>query len=1244
MGLEAGQRIHIPGHNLPKWVTVDYARRDDDGWIVIVIDDLRKFHQVTLSEEEAALVMAASDEEAAQAADDSSTHAAAASGSPRERRQLLDVVRSGAVLRGLAGPEPVTVVIAARLTDDAANVVYRTESGTLAERMVFATDLPRLTAVEPGAAFAFNGDPASFKLAAEARRIRLAHLFDPQAALGTSDVDPLPHQLRAVYEEMLPRQPLRYLLADDPGAGKTIMAGLLAKELIMRGDAANILVVAPGSLVDQWQDEMRDKFGLDFALLTKDLIDQGGNPFARGGLWLARLDVLARDNDGILGKACDIDWDLVIVDEAHKMSASVFGSEVKKTKRYQMGERLGTVRSLLLMTATPHSGKEEQFQLFLALLDADRFEGVVREGTRRADVSDLMRRLVKEELFRFDGTRLFPERRAYTVRYPLSQPERALYLAVTNYVRDQMNLADRLADKDNRRKIAVGFALTTLQRRLASSPAAIHRSLERRLNRLQSELREARLGVNSSRQDEWSSLVVEDPDDLTDEEREKLEDRAVSTVTAAASVPELEAEIAALGVLEKASKAIRDSASYSKWDRLRETLDDAEQMRDTSGARRKVIIFTEHRDTLDDIVGRLRNHLGRDDGVVTIHGGTRREDRRKAQETFRANDQCIYLVATDAAGEGVNLQNAHLLINYDLPWNPNRIEQRFGRIHRIGQVNVCHMWSIVAKDTREGDVYTRLLEKLEQQRSALSGRVYDVLGQVFDGNSLRDLMIEAIRYGDAPEQRARLLEVVDEHVGDGIAAVLAAEQLVPTTMTGSEIEEVRRAMDRAEAVRLQPHHVEAFFAAAFADLGGTLRTREQYRYEIRSVPGIIKDQDRIAGHGTPVINTYSRITFDRAYVRVEGHTSDATLMEPGHPLMAAILSLIGDRHNDALRRGTVLVDRNDASVTPYIVCLLEHDVTDGRAGPSGNPRVVSRRVQYIRVDADGSIVPITQTPAPDLELPTDTERQAAKGVLSQEWCQAADLRQRIVEYASSTVARSHVGEVTTRVHERVDKTARLVRERLQHEINYWDRRAAEIRENERTGRSSRLPAGQAQARAEELARRLDRRMNELGLERAVAATPPRVTGACLVLPRGWIDALDNPAAAAARAMETARIERIAVDAVLAVESSLNHTASEMPHNNPGYDIESDTPNGLDFIEVKGRTEGGATFVLTRQEAVTALNKREHSVLALVRVHDDNSTTVRYVRYPLDTPIEPWQTSMDADWDYFWTRGTEMTAQ
>jgi superfamily II DNA or RNA helicase len=1155
---------------------------------------------------------------------------------------LFAVVRDGAVLRGLAGPDPVTIVSVTRLTDDSANVVYRTESGGLGERMVFSTDLPMLSEDNAGAAFSFDGDPAGFKLAAEARRMRLAPLFDPQAALGTSDVDPLPHQLRAVYEEMLPRQPLRFLLADDPGAGKTIMCGLLVKELLLRGDAVNLLIVAPGSLVDQWQDEMTDKFDLEFQILTKDLIDAGGNPFARGGLWLARMDVLARNNEAILDKACDVDWDLIVFDEAHKMSASVFGSEVKKTKRYQMAERLGANRNVLLMTATPHTGKEEQFQLFLGLLDADRFEGAVREGTRRVDVSDMMRRLVKEELLRFDGTRLFPERRSYTVQYALSEPERDLYVSVTEYVREQYNLVNRLAEKDGRKRAAVGFALTTLQRRLASSPAAIHRSLERRQKRLERELREAEMGLASAKLLEGlGDLDDLDLDDLTDEEREALEDAAVSTATAAASPEELQAEIGLLIPLVVRAGQIRNSPSYSKWDRLRETLDDADQMRDESGARRKVIIFTEHKDTLEDLVSRLRNHLGRDDAVVVIHGGIRREERKKAVERFRTDDTCTFLVATDAAGEGVNLQNAHLVINFDLPWNPNRIEQRFGRVHRIGQRHMCHMWSLVAQDTREGDVYTRLLEKLEQQRAALGGRVYDVLGQVFTEQSLRKLMLQAIMEGDSPQAQAALFEVVDAHVGDGIAETLDADQLVPTMLTGSQIDEVRRDMERAEAARLQPHHVEAFFDAAFKALGGMMRSREQHRYEIRSVPATIKEQDRISGRGAPVMDKYSRVAFDRAYVRVPGHTSDAVLLHPAHPLVAAVLSEIGDRYIETLRHGAVLIDKHDVSVDPYVVCLLEHDITDGRQDHKGRPLVVSRRAQFIRVDADGTITPITQTPIPNLDLPTGVEIELALQVLDEPWVQASDLDHQVVQYASSSIARQHLDDTTARVHEYVDKTTRLVRARLQKEITYWDGRAAEIRDGERAGKQFRLPADQAQKRADELSRRLSRRLHELDLQRAIAATPPRVTGATLVIPQGWYDALTDPEAAAAHAKETTRIERIAVDAVLAIEHTLGHLPTEMPHNNPGYDIESDTPTGMDFIEVKGRVEGGNTFVLTRQEAINALNKRAHSVLALVRVHDDDSTTVRYIREPITEPIQPWQTATDADWNYFWDQGEQM---
>lgn len=934
-------------------------------------------------------------------------------------------------------------------------------------------------------------------------------------------------------------------------------------------------------------------------------------------------------------------------DEAHKMSASVWGSEIKKTKRYQMAEELGKhTRNLLLMTATPHSGKEDQFQLFMALLDSDRFEGVAREGTRKVDVSDMMRRLVKEELLNFDGTRLFPERFAYTVQYELSDPEKDLYKAVTEYVREEMNRNDA-SEGNKSKKVAVGFALTTLQRRLASSPAAIHRSLERRKKRLESQLAEARLMASGHKKDD-DFEVPEDEDDLdelTDAEREALEDKAVAAASNARTPEELETEIKVLDRLLVKSLKVKTSPTYAKWDSLRDTLDDAQEMRDSTGARRKVIIFTEHKDTLDDLVTRLTEKTGDPDSVVTIHGGTKREDRKKAKETFEQDEKCVFLVATDAAGEGINLhKNAHLLINYDLPWNPNRIEQRFGRVHRIGQPNVCHMWSLVAKDTREGDVYTRLLEKLDEQRAALGGRVYDVLGKLFEGNSLRDLMIQAIREGDKPERQRYLTDVVDATIGDGIADLLDDNQLVPSRLDDSEVDEIRKQMERAEAARLQPHHVEAFFHRAFKDLGGNLRMRENHRYEVKTVPSDIKEHDRVTGYGAPIVKSYHRVTFDPKYVRTPGNNHIATLLHPGHPLMSATMGVITDRHHDALRRGSILIDRADVSINPYVVCLLEHDVTDGRTGRDGQSQVVSRRAQYVRVDPDGTISALTQSPIPNLDAVTDEEHAAAQQVLTAPWCQAADLDARVIRHASTTVARDHADTVTARTIERVTKTERLVRDRLTKEINYWDQRAFDLREQERAGKKTRLPAAQIEQRTEALARRLDRRLKDLDKERDISARPPKVTGACLVITQGWLDAQVDPEAAAHRAKETTRIERLAVDAVLRVEATLKHDATEMAHNNPGYDIESQTPDGLDFIEVKGRFEGGDTFILTRQEAITALNKGKHSVLALVRVLSDDTTTVRYLRQPINTPIDPRAARVEFDWKPFWNEATEMEQQ
>ncbi len=321
--------------------------------------------------------------------------------------------------------------------------------------------------------------------------------------------------------------------------------------------------------------------------------------------------------------------------------------------------------------------------------------------------------------------------------------------------------------------------------------------------------------------------------------------------------------------------------------------------------RQKLVIFTEHRDTLNYLEGRITTLLGRKEAVVLIHGGMGREERTKAQEAFRHDPTVQVLVATDAAGEGINLQRAHLMVNYDLPWNPNRLEQRFGRIHRIGQTEVCHLWNLVADETREGDVYRTLLEKIEQARQALGGQVFDVLGKIqFDGKPLRDLLIAAIRYGEKPEVRARLFQqVTDAFDQSQIQDLLEERALAHDSMDASRVYRIREEMERAEARRLQPHYIESFFREAFQRLGGSLRQRESRRYEVTHVPAPLRQRDRQIGTGEPILPRYERIAFDKTLIAPTGQ-APAAFVCPGHPLLDATIDLTLERHQ-GYRPGTV---------------------------------------------------------------------------------------------------------------------------------------------------------------------------------------------------------------------------------------------------------------------------------------------------------------------------------------------------
>ena len=1148
----------------------------------------------------------------------------------------LETIQKNAVVSGLEPGQVVRIVTTEAIGPDAVTVYYKTADGKLLERMLFRTDELQLSLAEAGRPWAFDAPGAEFKLAAEAWRIHLAHLFDPMMAVHTSNVEPLPHQITAVYESMLPRQPLRYVLADDPGAGKTIMAGLYIRELLMRADAKRVLIVAPGSLVEQWQDEMFEKFGLSFTLFSREQVEasRSGNPFDDIDLMVARVDQLSRSED-LQEKLRSSHWDLIVVDEAHKLSASYFGNNIKKTRRFQLGELLGSItRHFLLMTATPHNGKEEDFQLFMSLLDSDRFYGKFRDGAHKVDVSDLMRRTVKEEMLRFDGTKLFPDRRAITANYKLSDAEAALYAAVTDYVKEEMNRADQL---NGQRKGTVGFALTSLQRRLASSPEAIYQSLKRRRQKLTNRVEEERLQGRGQALTEALTEALnygpvlediwESDDALPADDYETFQAEVVDQATAAQTLQELEAEIIILEALEEQARQVRHSGEDRKWAELSNLLQ-SPAMREATGRQRKIIIFTEHRATLDYLADKIRGLIGNENAVTMIHGGVKREDRRKVQELFRNDPATRVLLATDAAGEGVNLQNANLMVNYDLPWNPNRLEQRFGRIHRIGQTEVCHLWNMVAAETREGEVFRRLFEKLEVEREALGGRVFDILGEVFEEKSLKDLLIEAIRYGEDPEVRSRLLRKIEgaldtAHLQDIIQRNALCEEIMST----ERLFAVKEEMEKAEARKLQPYFIRSFFHQAFEQLGGELRQREAGRFEITHVPASIRERDRqITGrdrrNADTVLRRYERVCFEKQFVRLTDRAGSpmASLLHPGHPLMQSLTDMVLEQHRSKLKQGAVLVDESDMGTAPKVMFIIDHSVREG----ANTALIVSRRMQFVEIDPQGNAINAGWAPHLDMEPISPAKLALIQDVLAAPWLNGVDaqnLEQVALAHASTHLVPEHFDEVRQRRESHVDKTLNAVHVRLVKEINYWSDRYDKLKDDIAAGKDVRLTLENVRRTIDDLTARRESREKELLAMRHVISATPVVVGGTLVIPAGLLAQRSGEPGWSVDAAARARIELAAMNAVMNAERALGHDVIDVSAQKCGWDVTSQ-PKAVDkkfppsrHIEVKGRVKGSTTVTVTRNEILYGLNQQDKFILAIVLVDGEQHEGPFYVTKP-----------------------------
>jgi superfamily II DNA or RNA helicase len=690
-------------------------------------------------------------------------------------------------------------------------------------------------------AFDFGGNGEHIKLFVEAQRVHSAYQFDPLFAVNCSIIDPLPHQVEAVYKYLLPLPRIRFLLADDTGAGKTIMAGLLLKEMLMRGSISRILIITPGGLTKQWQeDEMAIKFNLDFTLVNRARFQSEPNVFQQSNRIITSIDFIGRSD--VLNVAAEAQWDFVIFDECHKLSAYDYGNRTIVSQRYEAAQVIANkTEHLLLLTATPHRGREDTFLKLLQLLDADVFASkeIANERIQNSNNDEggqyfFLRRL-KEQMLDWNGKPLYTDRETRTVNYVLSKEEKKLYDAVTDY------LYKRKEEASATKNTHVSLALTVMQRRLTSSISAINKTLHKRLASLTAVLKASR---QMDKDNFWqqkiqsNNNIVDDLvqyEELDDEERDNYQEletdpKNFKFFTTAKSPNEINQELEELQKLCNLSQNLYNSQDPErKYVELIELL----KSNNINDHNAKLVIFTEHRDTLEYLADRLSNKNGFK--VTTIHGGKNVEQRRQAQREFAQPDTQI-LIATDAAGEGINLQFCRYLINWDIPWNPNRLEQRMGRIHRYGQTQKVLVFNLVAQNTREGKVLERLLSKIETIRQALGkDRVYDVIQDILEDVQLSDV-IDSV-FNGKPNRFDDLLAYDDTTLQQKAVAKLSKDE----DELPAHIVDYKTAYSLQEDSRqraLQPYFVSRFFLKAFDAIGGKIEALADYPqiYSISQLP------------------------------------------------------------------------------------------------------------------------------------------------------------------------------------------------------------------------------------------------------------------------------------------------------------------------------------------------------------------------------------------------------------------------
>jgi superfamily II DNA or RNA helicase len=994
----------------------------------------------------------------------------------------------------------------------------------------------------------FTSNAEDVFIALENKRYRFVSMYDPLLAINTSKVDPLPHQIEAVYGHILKLPRIRFLIADDPGAGKTIMAGLIIKELKLRQLVTHILIVAPGHLRDQWRRELKERFEETFIVVDRGIMDShyGENIWQRENQLITSIDFAKQDE--IIPAIHATRFDLIIVDEAHKMSAYQYGNKTQKSKRYRLGETLSnSTEHLLFLTATPHKGDPENFRLFLDLLEPGFFSNtqLLQESIENKE-NPLFIRRIKEDLKNFEGEPLFMPRNVATVAYELGQEspnEKMLYNELSEYVSTQYNKA---LQKDKKRNVA--FALVILQRRFASSIYALFMSLDRRRNKLKELLnRVDSLNVPVSNK----TFDFEESDDYTEEDRWKEEEEMI-TLTAAENREELEKEIAILDDLYSKAKKIIDSQEEIKLRELKSTLNDL----NNKFLGQKIIIFTESRDTLDYLYKRITHTWGYT--AITIHGGMKLEERIDSEKKFK-NENFQVLIATEAAGEGINLQFCHLMINYDIPWNPNRLEQRMGRIHRYGQTKEVFIYNLVAKDTREGEVLNRLFEKLEEIRVAMgSDKVFDVISDVLLGKNLSQLLVDASMNARNKEDILKEIDIkVDE---DYIRKV--KENLGDTLATRFiDYSSIKELNDKAREYRLIPEYTEAFFKKAYEKAGGHIVFRNDGFVSVESVPFSIRSIGNelfFKKKFGSIQNKYKKATFDKKKAQ---DVSDSEFLSFGHPLFEAVMHWVEKELHNALKCGAVFTD--PANKYNGIILYYESEIYDGKREITGK-----RLFAFYYDNSHSTIEPFNTSLIWEL---------STSGSINEDPIDIEAIKRQVLPNIFQSLE-VYKQELQVERNRQAAIKEKYGLKSLDELILRLDRELGQLYDRKDQGINVDLPIRNKEEQKQTYEHSKVKLAKEIRLEKTLNIENPRFLGAIRVIPSKYNGD---------EMISDADIEKVGMDKTMEYERLQGRIPEDVSVKDLGYDILSkDVKGNIRRIEVKARAKIGA-IALTINEMFKA---------------------------------------------------------